>query len=1559
MRKAIFLILVLAAIFVSLIPISAQVSINTTLSTGTMTGSVANAYRTAYLHFQLVNCGDNTPVIPGQPTAIAQDSFDLRPITPGSAIIGSILGNDQITCGNVISTYYVLTVMKDASHPLRDGVPFVICSASAAIHTCGNQASLGAFNLVTADPMTQPPPQPGFSLVYENPTNSQSITQPPGTQMNLYGMFNFVNGVFVGSTTFANLGNVYPFANEIYVSDAVAGSSPCAGGGGGSWAFYQAGAWTCGLGGGGGGGGSGSAVAPATISFSSVTSVTLPTTFISVPIVSDCWDLSGHAIPLLNGTPQISSTTPYSLTFNFQSLLPQSGHCDAFGVGPNGPPPPPPGGQVSLTPATFNFGLISLGATSAPQTFTLNNATSGTLSGIAAPTITGPQAADFSIVAGSNNCGSSLAASANCTFQAQCRPSLTTQETATITVTEASPSGSQTVSLTCQGYNGTPGVISLAPALLSFPNTNINQSSAPLFSTVAWLSGNNVTFSNVALTLGTEFSLTPSPNCGVIGPTNPTCTVYVTFTPTSGGTFNDTVTLYDNASTPTQQIAVTGTGVSPGAFSLTSVTIAPTNPNVPVGATLPFSCVDNYSDGSTRPCANIIPYSGPVATGTGWFSATPADLTIDSSGLGTGVAGGSSLVTTNSARVNVVSNQNQIVSAQAGSSGGGGGTPTLVQVPSTSHGNSGGALTVALGSNATAGNSLWVGCFSKYSGGGGFATSFVVADTLGNTWNSAAAIANGSQIFYAKNITGGADSVTCTPSGTGTSQHTDLVGPMEIAGASTTGPLDAIGSQNTGTGTAITSTVTTSNTNDMLWTWSYGQDGSVSKYNYLWHNFQTGINYNANFLGDYSGSITPAGAQTCNATQASSAAWWSWCFAITGGSGSSSSTLTLTTPPFGNPNGMGNDIVVPISWQDATATIPSVTDVAGNTYAQNTGCLIQAGGMSSTIYHASGIPAVANNKITVTWSGTGAQGVVNIAALEYQGLTGVADGNCVTGSGTGTSPSISVTPGQAAEVIPAIVAATTPVNAITGSGVNSRSAYVNSVTFDEDVYSTSAVTFAGTLLSSGNWVMSALRLKSFNASTTATISGSGAPYTIDNPPQVGWYPGGPGSLFNVPMPTPSGTGAANGANVRCAGASSDGITAANCATSDAVVLANMAAYNGTSYDCGDNGVTQGQNCGFFDSGNVGNSADQTIPIYYGYATDPNSRWFKTGNACDLDTPGERFSFVAPQNLQFSGSTGDQQASVYDEVQGLWVSMYAANKGSNFSLGPSNCPGNGPASCAQQIPGISACTAQRIGIDPDYGNGLQTVTITSSGGTNTYTIGGLSSAFAAVTQPVIRWNEFAAGIIPHATQATVPCVDNSSFPFPNIGRNTLAGCNPSVAYAFHPGAAVFCDYTAPQIQSMHISQWAKGILTSNCTYGMYVGATTNTVFPGNAVNGLSPGGTASVEGPQASSFYGSNWYLNQLNLVVAQGGWGGGACGTSGYAFGCVYNNSNGNPPPWRFEALVYEGIDLLQGPAGSGSIDVQGRNCGTTPCDFTGHFHEMDQCKIKTMAGLSAAQGGC
>ena len=109
----------LSLFFALALTVHAQVTVSANLTDGT-----GATYRTAYLHFQLLNCGDNFPAVPSSPALIVQDSFDIHPTLSTGLVTGSIIGNDQILCGNVASTWYQVTPMKDSSHPLRDGQHF-------------------------------------------------------------------------------------------------------------------------------------------------------------------------------------------------------------------------------------------------------------------------------------------------------------------------------------------------------------------------------------------------------------------------------------------------------------------------------------------------------------------------------------------------------------------------------------------------------------------------------------------------------------------------------------------------------------------------------------------------------------------------------------------------------------------------------------------------------------------------------------------------------------------------------------------------------------------------------------------------------------------------------------------------------------------------------------------------------------------------------------------------------------------------------------------------------------------------------------------------------------------------------------------------------------------------------------------------------------------------------------------------------------------------------------------------------------------------------------------
>jgi hypothetical protein len=111
----------------------------------------------------------------------------------------------------------------------------------------------------------------------------------------------------------------------------------------------------------------------------------------------------------------------------------------------------PPG--VSLAPfSTVNFPSTGVGLPSAPQTVTLTNNGGGQLL-LQSVALSG----DFSIVTGSNNCGTSLAVNAACTMQVIFLPSAGGPRSGLLTITDNAPNSPQTLQLTGSGVDFTLG----------------------------------------------------------------------------------------------------------------------------------------------------------------------------------------------------------------------------------------------------------------------------------------------------------------------------------------------------------------------------------------------------------------------------------------------------------------------------------------------------------------------------------------------------------------------------------------------------------------------------------------------------------------------------------------------------------------------------------------------------------------------------------------------------------------------------------------------------------------------------------------------------------------------------------------------------------------------------------------------------------------------------------------------------------------------------------------------------------------------------------------------
>jgi len=107
---------------------------------------------------------------------------------------------------------------------------------------------------------------------------------------------------------------------------------------------------------------------------------------------------------------------------------------------------------IALSTSSLEFGNLTVGAASAPQTASLINETTAPLA------ITSIAASgDFTAT---NNCGSSLAANSSCTISAVLKPSTTGTITGTLTVADSAPSVTQTASLL--GFGLTPYTVAAA-----------------------------------------------------------------------------------------------------------------------------------------------------------------------------------------------------------------------------------------------------------------------------------------------------------------------------------------------------------------------------------------------------------------------------------------------------------------------------------------------------------------------------------------------------------------------------------------------------------------------------------------------------------------------------------------------------------------------------------------------------------------------------------------------------------------------------------------------------------------------------------------------------------------------------------------------------------------------------------------------------------------------------------------------------------------------------------------------------------------------------------------
>jgi hypothetical protein len=265
-----------------------------------------------------------------------------------------------------------------------------------------------------------------------------------------------------------------------------------------------------------------------------------------------------------------------------------------------------------LSSASLTFLFQAIGTSSASQSVTLTN--------------TGDAALSISSVAATagfaqtNNCGASVAIGAQCTLNITFSPTVAGAQSGTITITDSAALSPQVINVS---GTGTGPAVAFAPTSLPFDAQLVNSTSAAQTVTVTNMGDANLTFTAIGTT-GPFAIATSGTTCSTSSPlaASGSCTVAVTFTPTSVGTASGSLSFTDNAGNSPQTVGLTGTGTG----AVVGLSAPPTFPSEPVGTTSPAQTVAVTNTGNANLTFTTIGVTGPfaiAASGTTCSTSSP------------------------------------------------------------------------------------------------------------------------------------------------------------------------------------------------------------------------------------------------------------------------------------------------------------------------------------------------------------------------------------------------------------------------------------------------------------------------------------------------------------------------------------------------------------------------------------------------------------------------------------------------------------------------------------------------------------------------------------------------------------------------------------------------------------------------------------------------------------------------------------------------------------------------------------------------------------------------
>jgi len=586
-------------------------------------------------------------------------------------------------------------------------------------------------------------------------------------------------------------------------------------------------------------------------------------------------------------------------------------------------------------------------------------------------------------------------------------------------------------------------------------------------------------------------------------------------------------------------------------------------------------------------------------------------------------------------------------------------------------------------------------------------------------------------------------------------------------------------------------------------------------------------------------------------------------------SASPQATLTPVTVTYTGAQTAGNFNVVIVSWNDSTATISSVADSIGNTYAVAAAPIVQAGTASQAIYYAKNIAAAAAGANTVTVNFNVAARHPDIRIAEYSGIDPLNPLDTSVGAqgNTTTSDSGQVTTTNANDIL---IGANVVQSTSTGSGTGYTS---RGITADGDILEDQVVSATGSYNATATldkvqlWIMQMAAFRAAVSGGTAvpniaslnpTTGPAGTSVTITGS-NFGATQGTSTVKFNGTTATPTGWSATGIVVPVPAGATSGSVVvtvggvASNGATFTVIPTPNISNLNPTSGPVSASVTIAGTN--------FGASQGTSTVSFNGTAATPT-----TWSATSIGVP-------VP--------TGATTGNVIVTVNGV------SSNGANFTVLPtpniSNLtPNSGPIATPVVIAGTNFGASQ----------GTSTVTFNGIAATPT----GWSTTSISVPVPngattgnvVVTVNGVPSNGSPFTVTSTAPSITNLN---PNSGQVGTPVAIAGVNFGATQGASTVTFNGTAAIPTA----WSA----TSITVPVPTGATTGAVVV--TVGGQASNGANFTVTPPAPSISGLNPTSGVVGTSVVIAGANFGATqGTSTVTF----NGTGGTPTAWSAASIT-------------------------------------------------------